>query len=436
MNGAVLPIMAFYIVAAEEAGIPQHALTGTIQNDVLKEFMVRNTYIYPVQPSLRVVSDIFGYTAAKMPKFNSISISGYHMQEAGADAKIELAFTLADGAEYVRCAQRAGLAVDEIGTRLSFFFGVGMNFYMEIAKLRAARQLWAEIMRDRFKAKDPRSWLLRTHCQTSGYSLTASDPMNNVVRTTVEAMAATMGGTQSLHTNAFDEALGLPTETSARIARNTQLILQEETGITKVVDPWGGSFMMERLTAELADAARTLIDEVEAEGGMAKAIESGLAKWRIAEAAAKKQARVDSQQDVIVGVNKYKPAKEDLVDVLSIDNTAVREEQIQRIKSVKAARDEMHVRAALDALRASAASSESTSKGEHPQNLLALSVEAARARCTLGEISDALRGVWGEYKATVSVSRFAILQSTLFTNYLRIHHSTGHSRARSVFVIF
>jgi methylmalonyl-CoA mutase len=402
MNGAVLPIMAFYIVAAEESGVAPAALSGTIQNDVLKEFMVRNTFIYPVAPSLRVVSDIFGYTSKHMPKFNSISISGYHMQEAGADANIELAFTLADGVEYIRCAQKAGLNVDEIGKRLSFFFGIGMNFYMEIAKLRAARQLWAEIMRDTFGAKDPRSWVLRTHCQTSGYSLTASDAMNNVVRTTVEAMAAVMGGTQSLHTNAFDEALGLPTETSARIARNTQLILQEESQVTRVVDPWGGSFMMERLTADLADSARKLMREIEQQGGMAKAIEGGMAKWRIAEAAAKKQARVDSGLDVVVGVNKYKPKNDELVDVLSIDNSSVRAEQAGRIRSVKASRDNNRVVAALTALRESAAATVSTSRGDDPKNLLALSVEAARARCTLGEISDALRSVWGEYKPKVS----------------------------------
>jgi methylmalonyl-CoA mutase len=354
MNGAVLPIMAFFVVAAEEAGVPAAALTGTIQNDILKEFMVRNTFIYPVAPSLRIVSDIFGYTSVHMPKFNSISISGYHMQEAGADAKIELAFTLADGVEYVRCAQRAGLGVDDVGKRLSFFFGVGMNFYVEIAKLRAARLLWAEIMRDKFGAKDPRSWALRTHCQTSGYSLTAvrrsarararapaldppppwpcaqSDPHNNIVRTTIEGMAAVMGGTQSLHTNAFDEALGLPTPASARVARNTQLILQEETALCAVVDPWGGSFMMERLTADLVAAARELIDEVEALGGMSAAIDSGMAKARISEAAARKQARIDAGLDVVVGVNKYQPAKDDLVDVLAIDNTAVRKSQLQR----------------------------------------------------------------------------------------------------------
>ena len=401
MNGGVLPVLAFFVVAAEEQGVPARALTGTIQNDILKEFMVRNTFIYPVAPSMRVISDIFGYTSTHMPKFNSISISGYHMQEAGADAKLELAFTLADGIEYIRAAQRAGLQVDAIGSRLSFFFGIGMSFYMEVAKLRAARALWAEIMRDKFGAKDPKSWLLRTHCQTSGYSLTASDPHNNVVRTTVEAMAAVMGGTQSLHTNAFDEALGLPTEASARIARSTQLILQEETHITAVVDPWGGSYMMEALTAQLAEGARALIAEVEAGGGMAAAIDSGMAKWRIAEAAARKQARIDSGADVVVGVNKYKPRTEEAVDVLSIDNSAVREEQVRRIQQVKAARDGARVQACLAALRASAASQESTSAGSHPQNLLALCIEAARARATLGEISDALRDVWGEYKPKV-----------------------------------
>lgn len=398
MNGAVLPILAFYIVAAEEAGVPQAKLSGTIQNDILKEFMVRNTYIYPAEPSLRVISDIMGYCAAHMPKFNTISISGYHIQEAGADAKLELAFTLADGIEYVRCAAKAGLDVDAIGQRLSFFFGVGMPFYVEVAKLRAARQLWAEIMRDKLGAKNPKSWVLRTHCQTSGYSLTALDPYNNIIRTTIEAMAAVMGGTQSLHTNSFDEALGLPTETSARIARNTQLILQEETAITKVVDPWGGSYMMEALTADLVAAVRGVLAEVEGMGGMAKAIESGMAKSRIAEAAARKQARIDTGQDVIVGVNKYRPTKEEQVEVLSIDNSAVRAEQVARIAQVKKARDAAKVAAALDALRASARLTTTTSAGGNANNLLALAVAAARVRCTLGEISDALRDVWGEYK--------------------------------------
>ena len=443
MNGGVLPILAFFVVAAEEQGVRQAALTGTIQNDILKEFMVRNTFIYPVAPSMRIISDIFGYTSTHMPKFNSISISGYHMQEAGADAKLELAFTLADGIEYIRAAQHAGLKVDAIGSRLSFFFGVGMNFYLEVAKLRAARQLWAEIMRNKFGAKDPRSWLLRTHCQTSGYSLTASDAYNNVVRTTVEAMAAVMGGTQSLHTNAFDEALGLPTEASARIARNTQLILQEETHITAVVDPWGGSYMMESLTAQLADAARGVIEEVEAAGGMSAAIDSGMAKWRIAEAAARKQARIDSGKDVVVGVNKYKPRVDEQVAVLSIDNSAVREEQVARLKEVKAARNPERVAASLAALRASAASKESTSAGTHPQNLLALCIEAARARATLGEISDALRDVWGEYKPKVRVCRFSLICAHTLTHlaYFSLNlpapppppTTTGYGCARRLF---
>jgi methylmalonyl-CoA mutase len=403
MNGAILPVLAMYVVAAEESGVPQKALTGTVQNDILKEFMVRNTYIYPPGPSLRAISDIMGYLAENMPKFNSISISGYHMQEAGADAKLELAFTLADGVEYVRCAQAAGLPVDKIASRLSFFFGMGMNFYMEVAKLRAARQLWAELMRDKCGAKDPRSLLLRTHCQTSGYSLTEQDPYNNIIRTTIEATAAVMGGTQSLHTNSFDEALGLPTEFSARIARNTQLILQEETHITNVVDPWGGSYMMESLTADLVASARGVIDEVESLGGMAKAIESGMPKLRIEEAAARKQARIDSSSDVIVGVNKYRLKKEAAVDVLQVDNTTVRASQVARLDKVKATRDSAKVAAALDALRASAKLTESTGKGSHPQNLLRLAIEAARVRATLGEISFALRDVWGEHKPTEGV---------------------------------
>ena len=438
MNGAVLPVLAMFVVAAEEQGVAQKRLSGTIQNDVLKEFMVRNTYIYPPAPSLRAISDIMGYCAEHMPKFNSVSISGYHMQEAGADAKLELAFTIADGMEYVRCAQRAGLDVDAVGRRLSFFFGVGMNFYVEVAKLRAARLLWAEAMRDRLGARDPRAHLLRTHCQTSGYSLTEQDPHNNIVRTTVEAMAAVMGGTQSLHTNSFDEALGLPTRFSAKIARNTQLILQEETNITRVVDPWGGSFMMEALTAQLADAARGVIAEVEALGGMAAAIESGMPKLRIEEAAARKQARIDSRQDTIVGVNKYTAAAEAAaeaaeaaaaggtvaaagggaaasqgggVEVLQIDNSAVREKQIARLRSVKAARDPARVEACLAALRRSAALAEGTGKGSHPDNLLRLSIEAARARCTLGEISDALRAVWGEHRPREGVVQGAYAAS-------------------------
>ena len=424
MNGAVLPVLAMFVVAAEEQGVAPAKLSGTIQNDILKEFMVRNTYIYPPAPSLRAISDIMGFAAENMPKFNSISISGYHMQEAGADAKLELAFTIADGMEYVRCAQRAGLDVDAIGRRLSFFFGIGMNFYVEVAKLRAARMLWAEVMRDRLGARDPRSHLMRTHCQTSGYSLTEQDPYNNIVRTTVEAMAAVMGGTQSLHTNSFDEALGLPTPFSSRIARNTQLILQEETNITRVVDPWGGSFMMEALTQQLADAARGVIDEVEALGGMARAIESGMPKLRIEEAAARKQARIDSRQETIVGVNKYTVPREGseaagasgagqggLVDVLHIDNSAVREKQIAQLARVKASRDPSRVSAALERLRRSAALTESTGKGSHPDNLLRLSIEAARVRCTLGEISDALRGVWGEHRPRDSVVQGAYAQS-------------------------
>ena len=398
MNGAVLPVLAFYIVAAEEAGVSADKLSGTIQNDILKEFMVRNTYIYPPKPSLRAIQDIMGYTATHMPRFNSISISGYHMQEAGADCKLELAFTLADGLEYVRCAQEAGLDVDAIAPRLSFFFAIGMNFYMEVAKLRSARRLWAQLLRDRVGAKNPKSWLLRTHCQTSGYSLTEQDPYNNVVRTAVEAMAAVMGGTQSLHTNAFDEALGLPTDFSARIARNTQLMLQEETGITKVVDPWGGSFLMESLTDDLCTEVMAIIDQVEEMGGMSAAIESGMAKSMIEESAAKKQARVDSGADVVVGVNKYKLENPETVDVLSINNEEVRKHQVAKLNAVRAARDEAKVAAALEALTKSAALTESTGSGEHPQNLLNLAVEAARVRATLGEISAALGKEWGEHK--------------------------------------
>lgn len=372
MNGAVLPVLAFFIVTAEEQGVKQAQLTGTIQNDILKEYMVRNTYIYPPGPSMRIIQDIFGYTSEHMPKFNSISISGYHMQEAGADSKLELAFTLADGIEYVRAAQAAGLDVDRVAPRLSFFFAMGMNFYMEIAKLRAARLLWAKLMKEKFGAKNPKSLLLRTHCQTSGYSLTEQDPYNNVVRTAVEAMAAVMGGTQSLHTNAFDEALGLPTEFSARIARNTQLILQEETHITTVADPWGGSYMMETLTHELAEEALKVIEEVEAVGGMTKAIELGLAKLRIEESATRKQARIDSGEDTVVGVNKYRLKKQEQVEVLSVDNTAVRASQSKRLQAVRSNRDEARVQKTLQALTASAALKESTGPGKNPNNLLAL----------------------------------------------------------------
>lgn len=410
MNGAVLPVLAMYVVAAEEQGVSQDLLAGTIQNDILKEFMVRNTFIYPPHPSMRIISDIMGYTATNMPRYNSISISGYHMQEAGADAKLELAFTLADGLAYARCASAAGLDVDSVAPRLSFFFGIGMNFYMEVAKLRAARTLWAELMRDRVGAKDPKSWLLRTHCQTSGWSLTEQDPYNNVVRTAVEGMAAVMGGTQSLHTNSFDEALGLPTEFSARIARNTQLILQEETGITKVVDPWGGSYMMESLTQDLVDSARELIDEVEALGGMAAAIETGMPKLRIEEAAARKQARIDTAKDVIVGVNKYRLQKEEGIDVMSIDNTSVRTQQVDALARIRASRDDAAAKAALARLTESAGLAESTGAGDHPMNLMKLAIDAARARCTLGEISDALEAVWGRHTPRTDVVQGAYKQ--------------------------
>ncbi len=392
MNGAVLPCLAFYIVAAEEAGVTQDKLDGTIQNDILKEFMVRNTYIYPPAPSMRIVADIIEYTSAHMPKFNSISISGYHMLEAGATAVQELAFTLADGKEYVRAALDKGLAVDDFAGRLSFFFGIGMNFFMEIAKLRAARTLWATIMAD-FGAS-PRSQMLRTHCQTSGVSLQEQDPYNNVIRTTVEAMAAALGGTQSLHTNALDEAIALPTDFSARIARNTQLVLQEETGITKVVDPLGGSYYIEALTDSLVKGAQALIDEVEALGGMTKAVESGMPKLEIEKAAAAKQARVDRGEDVIVGVNKYKPATEEKLDILDVDNVAVRASQIERLASVRAARDAADVEAALAALRTGAAAGD---------NLLGLAVNAARVRATLGEISAALEDVFGRHTAVVKM---------------------------------
>ncbi|MCP4993074.1 MAG: methylmalonyl-CoA mutase [Gammaproteobacteria bacterium] len=397
MNGAVLPIMANYIVAAEEQGVPPDQLAGTLQNDILKEFMVRNTYIYPPEPSMRVVADIISYTARKMPKFNSISISGYHMQEAGATNVQELAFTLADGIEYVRAALETGLEVDQFAPRLSFFFAIGMNFFMEVSKLRAARLLWAELMEKHFQPKSPKSLMLRTHCQTSGVSLTASDPYNNVMRTTIEAMAAVLGGTQSLHTNAFDEALALPTDMSARIARNTQLVIQEETGITKVVDPLGGSYYIESLTNEMVNEARKLIDEVEALGGMTKAVVSGMPKLKIEEAAARRQAKIDRGEEVIVGVNKYQPGEEPEIDVLNIDNSAVREAQVDRLKQIRAARDNDACNAALEALT-QAAESESG-------NLLELAVVAARARATVGEVSDALEKIWGRHRAvTRSIS--------------------------------
>jgi methylmalonyl-CoA mutase len=390
MNGAVLPVLAAYVVAAEEQGVAQDQLSGTIQNDILKEFMVRNTYIYPPEPSMRVVGDIIEYTARKMPKFNSISISGYHMQEAGANQALELAFTLADGKEYVKTAIAKGLDVDEFAGRLSFFWGIGMNFYLEIAKMRAARLLWWKIMSG-FGAKNPKSLMLRTHCQTSGWSLTEQDPYNNIVRTTIEAMAAVFGGTQSLHTNSFDEAIALPTEFSARIARNTQLILQEESQITKVVDPWAGSYMMERLTQEMADKAWAIIEEVDAMGGMTRAVESGWAKLRIEASAAEKQARIDSGRDVIVGVNKFKLDKEDQVEILEIDNVAVRDNQIARLKSIRASRNEARVRQTLEALTSAAR--------ERAGNLLELSIAAMRERATVGEVSDALEQVWGRHRA-------------------------------------
>ena len=390
MNGAVLPVLAGYIVAGEEQGVKQELLSGTIQNDILKEFMVRNTYIYPPEPSMRIIGDIIEYTAKHMPKFNSISISGYHMQEAGANQVLELAFTLADGKEYVKTALAKGLDVDGFAGRLSFFFAIGMNFYLEVAKLRAARLLWWRIMKS-FEPKNPKSLMLRTHCQTSGWSLTEQDPYNNVVRTTVEAMAAVFGGTQSLHTNSFDEAIALPSEFSSRIARNTQLILQEETHITSVIDPWAGSYMMENLTQEMADKAWEIIQEVDAMGGMTKAVESGWAKLKIEAAAAEKQAKIDSGSDVIVGVNKYKLGKEDLVDVLMIDNDKVRESQVARLKDIKAKRDSKKVEAALEALTKAAE--------DNTGNLLELAVQAIRLRATVGEVSDALEKVYGRHRA-------------------------------------
>ncbi len=393
MNGAVLPVMAMYVVAAEEQGVKPQRLAGTLQNDILKEFMVRNTYIYPPEPSMRIVADIIGFTARHMPRFNPISISGYHMQEAGATCVQELAYTLADGLEYVRAAIRTGLQVDEFAPRLSFFMGMGMNFFMEIAKLRAARLLWAELMQEHFRPERPESLILRTHCQTSGVSLTSRDPYNNIVRTAIEALAAALGGTQSLHTNSFDEALALPTDFSARIARNTQLILQEETGITRVVDPLGGSYYVERLTHDLALEARRLIEEVEVLGGMTKAVAAGLPKLRIEESAARRQARIDRGEDVVVGVNKYPPAEETPVTLLDIDNTAVREKQICRLKQVRAGRDPVACAAALEALTAAAATGEG--------NLLGLSIDAARARGTVGEISLALERVFTRHRAEV-----------------------------------
>jgi methylmalonyl-CoA mutase len=392
MNGAVLPIMAFYIVAAEEQGIDKKLLSGTIQNDILKEFMVRNTYIYPPKQSMRIISDIFKYTANEMPKFNSISISGYHMQEAGATADIELAYTLADGLQYLKAGVEAGLDIDTFAPRLSFFWAIGMNHFMEIAKMRAARMLWAKIVKQ-FDPKNPKSMALRTHCQTSGWSLTEQDPMNNVARTTIEALSAVFGGTQSLHTNSYDEAIALPTDESARIARNTQKFIQQETDITKAVDPWAGSYYIEYLTKQIADKAWALIEEVEELGGMATAIDSGLPKMRIEEAAAKKQARIDSGQDIIVGVNRYELEKEEQLDILEIDNDAVRESQVARINKMKAERNTLEVTEAIEKIRISAKTGEG--------NLLELAVDAARKRATLGEISDALESEFGRYKAVI-----------------------------------
>ncbi len=390
MNGAVLPILAGYVVAAEEQGVSQEKLSGTIQNDILKEFMVRNTYIYPPEPSMKIIADIFEYTSTHMPRFNSISISGYHIQEAGANQAIELAFTLADGLEYVRTGIKAGMDVDTFAGRLSFFWAVGMNFYLEIAKMRAARLLWWRIMKQ-FNPKSEKSMMLRTHSQTSGWSLTEQDPYNNVIRTTIEAMAAVFGGTQSLHTNALDEAIALPTEFSARIARNTQIVIQEETHICNVVDPWAGSYMMEKLTQDMADTAWALIEEIEAMGGMTQAVASGWAKMKVEECAAEKQARIDSGKDVIVGVNKYKLAKEDPIEILDIDNHAVREAQIARLEKIRETRDEAAVEVALAALTVCA------KRGEG--NLLDLAIQAMRARATVGEVSDALEVEWGRYRA-------------------------------------
>ena len=392
MNGAVLPIMAFYIVAAEEQGVKPEQLSGTIQNDILKEFMVRNTYIYPPAPSMKIIADIFEYTSKKMPKFNSISISGYHMQEAGATADIELAYTLADGLEYIRTGLAAGMKIDEFAPRLSFFWAIGMNHFMEIAKMRAGRMLWAKLLKQ-FDPQDEKSLALRTHCQTSGWSLTEQDPFNNVARTAIEAAAAAFGGTQSLHTNALDEAIALPTDFSARIARNTQIFLQEETKITRTVDPWAGSYYVESLTAEIAEKAWALIQEVEELGGMTKAIEAGIPKLRIEEAAARKQARIDSGQDIIVGVNKYRLAKEDPLHILEVDNQTVRRQQIDRLEKIKAERDNDKVAQCIKELTEAAKSG----KG----NLLDLAVNAARHRATLGEISDALETVYGRYKAQI-----------------------------------
>eukprot|EP00804_Cyclotella_cryptica_P027422 CCRYP_008838-RB/>CCRYP_008838-RB protein AED:0.05 eAED:0.05 QI:516/1/1/1/0.83/0.85/7/1477/700 len=452
MNGAVLPTMAMYVQAAreqqevirEESKFREggggddkpsvlSALRGTIQNDILKEFMVRNTYIYPPKESMdRVVADIIGFCASNMPKFNTVSISGYHMQEAGADAALELGFTIADGLEYIRTAvERAGLKVDDVAPRYSFFFGIGMNFYLEIAKLRAARRLWSTLVEKHFQPKDSRSLLLRTHCQTSGYTLTEQQPLNNIIRTTIEALAAVQGGTQSLHTNSYDEAIGLPTVQTARVARNTQLILQEEAGVCDVADPWGGSYMMESLTDELAEKAMEIINEVEAAGGMTSYINSGMAKLRIEESATKKQARIDSGQDVIVGVNKYrldaKEEEQERQDVLQIDNSAVRQKQIDRLNKLKATRNAEEVSNILAAIEASAKLDCSSSKGDDPNNLMALCIEAARVRCTLGEISQALENAWGRH-----VPSSTIVQGAYGASFTTAGKSDSESEYRHV----
>ena len=400
MNGAVIPIMAMFIAAAEESGVPSEKLSGTIQNDILKEFMVRNTYIYPPEQSMRLIGDIFAYTALAMPKFNSISISGYHMQEAGATATLEMAYTIADGIEYCRTGLAAGLDIDEFAPRLSFFWGIGMNFYMEIAKFRAARRLWAHLMEEKFSPKDPKSTMLRTHSQTSGWSLTEQDPYNNIMRTCVEALAGVFGGTQSLHTNSFDEALALPSEFSARLARNTQLILQEETGISNVIDPWAGSYLIESLTQQVYDEGRRIVEEIENMGGMAKAVASGWPKLKIEECAAKRQAVIDNGNETIVGVNKYKLEQEEPIHVLSIDNEEVRSKQINRLKEIRASRSKEDVEQKLAAIRELASTEPQAGDNSNPnKNLLGLAVEAAKARCTVGEISQAMEEVWDRHVA-------------------------------------
>ena len=399
MNGAVLPVLAMYAVAAQEQGCDLATLSGTIQNDILKEFMVRNTYIYPPRPSMRIVADIIGFTAQNMPRFNPVSISGYHMQEAGGTCVQELAYTLADGIEYVRAALASGLEIDDFSPRLSFFFCIGMNFFMEVAKLRAARQLWSELVNEHFSPKDPRSLMLRTHCQTSGVSLTSQDPYNNIIRTTIEALAGVLGGTQSLHTNSFDEALALPTDFAARIARNTQLVLREETGVTDVIDPLGGSYYVESLTSSLVHEARKLIDEVEELGGMTEAVSAGLPKLRILEAAARRQARIDQGEEVVVGVNRYQPDEEEAVEILSVDNMAVRDAQLRRLESVRISRDEARCQEALQVLEHAAGDD-----GQN-KNLLACAMDAVRARATVGEISTALENVFGRHRAeTMTIS--------------------------------